>query len=621
MKKILILILTLLSWQLAQADVVTVDQARRRAAQFFTAAEVQTKATAVHPDDFKLIGTFPDVATKSSSEAPAMYIFERPAGGYAIVSGDDVARPVLGYSLKGHFPVSDMPDNMRAMLQWYADIIAYAREQGWESAPDIEADSGLDPANSVQLQTAQWGQGHPFNDLVSEINGQKPPIGCVATAIAIIMRYHKWPSKGTGTLPSYDYEKNGVNYHVEGFNLGHVYDWDKMPEDYRDCSEEDAAQMARLLYDVAVMCQMSFYPGGSGASEREGARRLPEFFGYDKRVRSYERYEVYSDLQWESFISAEIDAGRPALFAGWSNGGHSFVIDGYNGRYFSINYGWSGGSTWREGHDRKGAFKDYYTLTPIDGHEEDLLSYNRSQQLTTHIMPDQNGVPEPVVRVGDAINLPFVFELGEQFHLLGSAFNQSLETFTLAFRFALYDVNGNLKEVISAETNETLEGSFNVGRSIDFPCTITKPLAEGDQILLTMRDPVSGRWAPVTQARKSMIVFTERPLSELIEIGYGEEPIMSNWEDSKTRDIYIKYYKDVPWILCREDGTKLLNNEHGVNHSSSNSEISWRMGIPDLDEPQKSDTFLYEIWLPTGTYTLRLKNPATNEQMEIKLEL
>ena len=149
MKKTFVLVLALLSWQLAQADVVTVDQARSRAARFFTAAEIQTKATAVRPEDFKLIGTFPVIATKLSAEAPAMYIFERPSGGYAIVSGDDVARPVLGYSLDGHFPVSDMPDNMRALLQWYADIIAYAWFRPGSGQLRATADRSMESRSSI----------------------------------------------------------------------------------------------------------------------------------------------------------------------------------------------------------------------------------------------------------------------------------------------------------------------------------------------------------------------------------------------------------------------------------------------------------------------------------------
>jgi hypothetical protein len=621
MKKTVILLLALLSWQLVQADVVTVDQARLRAAQFFTAAEVQTKATAVRPDDFKLIGTFPDVATKSSSDAPAMYIFERSSGGYAIVSGDDVARPVLGYSLKGHFPVSDMPDNMRAMLQWYADIIAYAREQGWETASDEETDSGLDPANSVQLQTAKWDQGHPFNDLVPEINGLKPPIGCVATAIAIVMKYHKWPHRGTGTLPSYDYWLGGQNnpYHVEGFALGHEYDWEKMPDDYHNCSEEESAQIARLLYDVAVMCRMGFAPHGSSSSISR-AQLLPEFFGYDKSMRRYIRGEYspdngYDNLRWEKLVSAEIDAGRPVLYSGGSSdGGHAFVIDGYNGRYFSINYGWSGGSSWREGHDRSNAFKDFYTLSPIDGHEEDLLDFDRDQDVITRIFPDEGGIEDPSISVIGRNNLPFIFKVGEEFYLTSIFANEGPVSATREFRLALFDADGNMKEVISSVKN-IIVSAYEVCFE-DFACKITKQIKAGDRILLCMNEKRSGQWVPIFQPRWATIVFTDKPLSEIVEIGYSENPAhpdLSNPE--RKRDVCMKLGYDVLWELLREDDSILPFSNMGNNVSMDGSDFSVASDLSD------NDMIAYDIWFRPGKYTLRLRNPTTNEKMEIKLEL
>lgn len=605
MKKTIVLVLALLSWQLTQADVVTVDQARSRAARFFTAAEIRTKATAVRPEDFKLIGTFPDIATKSSAEAPAMYIFERPSGGYAIVSGDDVARPVLGYSLDGHFPVSDMPDNMRALLQWYADIIAYARDQGWESTPDVEAGSGLDPANSVLLQTAQWSQDHPFNDLVSEINGHKPPIGCVATATAIVMHYHKWPERGTGILPSYDYD--GI--HVEGFALGHSYDWDKMPDDYRNCTEEEAACIARLLYDVAVMYMMSFRLGGSGASLVYSVERLPEYFGYDKQIHYFERCNGYTDGQWERSIVNEINAGRPVLYDGGSpGGGHAFVIDGYNGRYFSINYGWGGFSN------------GFFRVTPVDGHYEELLEYYLDQGMVNGVVPDQGGKPVPVMFAEGEATLPYDFAIGEEFSLSFHVRNTSPGSTVADFRYALYDRNDIVKEVISS----VIHMKIDVVEWVTQKCRITKPLADGDKVLLTMRDPNTGEWTPVVQSLFTIIGFTERPLSELMEIGYNVEPEYIDGRPNIERDFFIKAHKDVWWGIYDSSNNELMINEHlpnGRDWSNIDSQVSWHIKDHGSDGITQSDIGLYEIWLPSGKYVLRCKNPLTQEKMEIKLEL
>ena len=608
MKKTLLILLALLSWQIVSAEVVTERQARQRAADFFAAAEAKTKASATRPDDFKLVATFPDVSTKASPiAAPAMYIFDRPAGGYAIVSGDDVARPVLGYSLSGSFPITDIPDNLRALLQWYADIIAFARQQHWAASPMPAAD-GLDPTYTVKLQTALWNQYSPFNDLVTPINGTKPPIGCVATAIGIIMRYHKWPHQGTGTLPSYDYTKDGVKYHVEGFALGHEYDWDKMPENYRNCSAEEAAQLARLLYDIAVMSTMSFYPGGSGAPSTS-ALKLTEYFGYDRQMSYYNRGYGYSDEQWEQFIIDEINAERPVMYCGYrdSGAGHEFVLDGYNGRYFSINFGW-GGTT-----------NGYFTVTPVEGHEDDLLMYRKSQDMICRIMPDAGGQPVPIISMYNANPLPTDFEPGKGFRMSFGVRNSSVGSFALDFRFALCDAEGTLKEVVSPEMNIVLGASASQWSYTT--CTITQPLEEGDRILLQMKDPDTEQWVPILQPGKYTIFFTKRGLSELMEVGYAEEPVGQDYvHPDRKFSLYFKSFKDLIWTVQDSKGKELMNSMHNANSSMSGSSLSWSNRMADPDDPQ-CDTLVYEIWLPTGSYSLNLFNPATGERMNINLEL
>lgn len=621
MKKTIVLLLAVFACQLAFADVVPKEKALRVAADFFTKAEVRTKASAVRPDEFKLVCTFPEIATKSPSDAPSLFVFERETGGYAVVSGDDVARPVLAYSLDKDFPLTDMPEGMRGMLQWYSDIIEYARSQHW--APAAQPTSAdLDPKNTVQLETAQWNQGYPFNNLVAEINGEKPPIGCGATAVAIVMRYHKWPKRGKGTLPSYDYWVNGNQYHVDGVALDHSYDWDKMPLIYNNCSDQEAAQMARLLYDVAVMMHMEFYPGGSN-SYTTSVLNLADFFDYDKQIRYYYRTMGFTDDAWEQLVRDDIAAQRPVVFRGAHNGGHIFVIDGYNDRYFSINYGWGGSSTWRSGHDRSGAFKDFYTLTPVEGHTEDLLVYYDGQYVVTHIMPNQGGEPAPVVYCYYCSPLQRNFEVGKTFYLYGYVQNNSTGAFRLNFRYDLYDRNGNRKEVLSAvKTLELQSGGYTGTGSL--ACKITKPLADGDQILLTMQDPENGQWEPLVQRRRYKIVFTDKSLSDMVELGYEENPRYTDTSHpERKRDIYLQVYKDVVFSLMKNDpmdSYALLQNTNGNFSSSSTEEISYDCELLNPDDPQ-GDTVLYEIWLPAGSYLLNLRNPLTGETMEITLEV
>ena len=611
--KALFLVSALLLWQCVFAEVVTEKQARQRAADFFAAAEVKTKASTTRPEDFKLVGTFPKTATKASPiSAPAMYIFDRPAGGYVIVSGDDVARSVLGYSLSGQFPISDIPDNLRALLQWYADIIDFARQQHWATNPMAAAD-GLNPANTIKLQTAQWSQRHPSNDLVEEIEGKKPPIGCVATAIAIVMRYHKWPNKGTGTLPAYDHKYNGITYHVDGITLGHEYDWEKMPENASNCNEEEAAQIARLLYDVAVMCQMDFEPGGSGASSYQSAMRLPKYFDYDNSIRFIDRKCILDDGEWERLLVQEIDTGRPVIYSGGRPGGaHAFVIDGYNGRYFSINYGWGGGSS-----------NGFYTVTPVEGHEEELLLYYSGQGMICEIMPNSGGVPQPnLISRSNDILLPPDFSIGKAFYLSIGIDNYAYGFPSLDFCFLLYDRWGSVKERISSsvEIREFHDYGYSTF-GVSSYCKITQELKDGDMIAVAAQDAQSGEWIPIRQSRVGTICFTTRPMADLVEIGYVETSIRE-----KT-DFFLKVYKDFCWELLQETRNgyqTILDNT--LTFVLEDNAMSFRYFWKDNGEygygfDSVCDTLVYDIWVPSGNYILRIRNPLTNEIMNINLEL
>ena len=142
-------------------------------------------------------------------------------------SGDDVARPVLGYSLSGSFRTDEpLPVNFRDMLDWYAAEIKLAREKGWEPSPSVHVEwnnpTKAGSSGRVQLTTAAWNQFAPYNNLCPKVDGEECPCGCVATAMAIIMRYHKWPDHGTGTLPGYDFYWDGTKYryHIDGHDLG-----------------------------------------------------------------------------------------------------------------------------------------------------------------------------------------------------------------------------------------------------------------------------------------------------------------------------------------------------------------------------------------------------------------
>ena len=150
------------------------------------------------------------------------------------------------------------------------------------------------------------------------------------------MMYHRWPEQGRG---SHSYEWNGQTLSAD-FN--HAYRWNLMLPSYLgNYTEEQALEVARLMYDVGVSVNMYYNESGSGASFN--GSHMVEFFDYDKNTRTLSG-DYCSTEDWEDVMRTELAAARPVLCSGGSQGGaHEFVCDGYNAEgLFHYNYGWNG---------------------------------------------------------------------------------------------------------------------------------------------------------------------------------------------------------------------------------------------------------------------------------------
>ena len=197
--------------------------------------------------------------------------------------------------------------------------------------------------------------------------------------------------------------------------------------------------------------------------------------------------------------------------------------------------------------------------------------------------------------------------------------NYSLIPFTQDFRYILFNRNGDIKENISSIFRVTVPDRS--GTSGHVTCRITKQLDEGDQILLCLNDPSSGEWVPIRQSRLNRIVFTTRPLSDLIQISLAKEPrYPDNRFPEKIRDLVVESYRDCVWGLYGENNKSILGNDHWISGELSENDVSYRSIMSDPEDLQ-CEMEVFEIWLPSGNYTLSVRNPATGEEMEIKLEL
>ncbi|MBP4137277.1 C10 family peptidase [Flavobacterium geliluteum] len=320
---------------------------------------------------------------KTGQENPSMYIINYENNGFVIISGDNRISPILAYSDNNSFPTesSDMPEGIITWMKTIDQTVKKIRKDKKEQSKDLKklwlssnhvnvlyrsntsvvtkTSKGRAPSSADyitegdcnngdnmttlqlsigQLLQTEWGQGVGYNDLLdtkgcaAALNG-RPYTGCVATAVAQVMRYHEYPA----------------NYNWNLMNNGGSY------------------ETSRLMRDLGYQANLNMNYGcsSSGADRKDIVRTLSNF-GYP--AANYRNYDYGT-------VKFEIVYGRPVILCGsekadflifGSKGGHCWVVDGisemqyYNcvpdpntpgevmsqlistGAYLRMNWGWNG---------------------------------------------------------------------------------------------------------------------------------------------------------------------------------------------------------------------------------------------------------------------------------------
>ncbi len=322
----------------------------------------------------------PMMKAPGQSEKAAYYAFNASRG-YVIVAGDDRAPAVLGYSDKGTFDPNNIPEAMQELLESYAEQIG-SLDSGVKVAAHLTATNPIAP-----LITAQWDQTEPYNLLFPNVRNQRAFVGCVATAMAQIMYYWKWPARPSGPIPAYTSATNGI--YMPQLPVVN-FDWDSMQDTYQSDDTSDGAYAAsRLSLYCAQSVEMDFTRDGSGAMTYKVPVALYSLFNYSISGRFMQR-GAYNTTAWEGMIIDELAAHRPVLYSGSKRGGgHAFVCDGYDGNgRFHINWGWNGVSN------------GYFLLNVLDPYTQGAGSaagsygYIESQGMAIGIQPS-NGTETP----------------------------------------------------------------------------------------------------------------------------------------------------------------------------------------------------------------------------------
>ncbi|MBD5203498.1 MAG: hypothetical protein HDS82_01300 [Bacteroidales bacterium] len=283
------------------------------------------------------------------SDIPAFYVFDKADGGYIILSADDRLADILADIDSGHFELSTLPANMKWWLGEYKREIAEALSfADTYIAPESSTSSKVimqDTRHDVEpLLTTKWDQDAPYNDLCPSFGDDKAMTGCVATAMAQIIRYHEWPSTHGFGSNTYTYRGRTYSFDFEKT----TFDWNNMKNDYSSTSgsiitPEEIQAVANLMYACGVGVNMEYGPEESGAVSYRIAPALRDYFGYPECTSLVIR-DTYSLWEWEELMYQEMAGGRPVCYSGIGGmGGHQFVLDGYRAdNMFHINWGWSG---------------------------------------------------------------------------------------------------------------------------------------------------------------------------------------------------------------------------------------------------------------------------------------
>lgn len=353
---------------------------------------------------------------KAAAKAPSMnggtttavspyYVF--PFGenkGFAIVSGDDDMPEIVGYADHGTYDANNMPAAMAAFLNNYRATIE-AMKQGNASAIKNIAEAKALRANNTRATTAvspllgdiKWNQSEPYNNMCPKYDGTNlSATGCVATAMAQVMMYWKYPKELKADIQGYKTSTHELT--VAGELKGQKYDWDNMLPTYtnNNYTQNQADAVAKLMLHCGKAVKMD-YGEESGAIVTPG--RLAKYFGYDSDLMLDLMRSCFTLAEWTAIIDKELQAKRPILYSGrTTNGGHQFVCDGSDGNgLYHINWGWGG---YQDG---------YFDITILNPGQGGIGAgnvtdgYNRGCDMIIGIQPDNGKVDEPLADVPSLI--------------------------------------------------------------------------------------------------------------------------------------------------------------------------------------------------------------------------
>ena len=533
------------------------------------------------------------------------YIFnDKSNNAFVIISGDDAAYPIIGYSKESMFRVNDLGSNVEKWLEGYKKELRYIIKTKLPATADIinEWNDLLNgPTRSMlqgevvsPLMTTKWNQSPHYNALCPyDYNESARSVtGCVATAMAQIMKYWNHPAKGVGSH-SYVHPSYGTlsaNFSITNYN------WSNMPNQL-SASNYD---VATLMYHCGVSVNMDYSPSGSGAwviSEASQIENCSEFafkeyFDYSESTIGLRR-SSYTESVWIQMLKDELDNQRPVMYAGYgSGGGHAFVCDGYDtGNFFHFNWGWGG------------VYDGYFKINALNpgtgGTGSGSGTYNQNQQAIFNLEPNiVDNSPEMDLALYSPLTVnPSSIDYRGNYTLTFNLVNNNSKIFKGDYIGVLVDDNYDVVNITTMITESNgLPPTYVYNNNLQLSGTLSDSVLPGSYYAIVLARPVGGTWEIVNDGNYNNYVqtivnsvsnivmnkvFTVTP-SRIVEgkpvsIEYDILNKGSDFNGTVSLDLHDE---SGYWIknIGRYDNVDLKNNYHftnGITYTSNNG-----FGVP-----------------------------------------
>lgn len=564
-------------------------------------------------------------AAATTTQQP-YYVFNDDTGkGFVVVAGDDKMGEVLAYSHEASIDMANLNPEARYLLDSYRQVY---EKLGKNKGLTTRAETATKATDAVQpLLKSKWGQDYPYSKQTQYVTG------CVATAVAQVMYYHKWPAQGKGQ-ESYKVTFDNTVRSAD-FTKSH-YDWDNMLPDYnrRNVTTKQEDAVALLMNDVGIATNMQYTDRVSGTQSYMAERALRNYFDYDAALVT--RFDEGED-NFIEIVKKELRNGFPLYISGdpSSGGGHAWVCDGFDEEdKFHMNFGWNGQAD------------GYYSLATLDvkstGSEFNgaQLSFNKRIQVIA-IHPNKPNTPKidadiayqsPTIKFNNDGMMAFVGDAptttSDAAKVMFTGFvNRSDAELIGDIGLGIYNQEGKLvkvtpygqdgRKIFSKERFVFNDGEWVSGGVINDKVTFTpdfKALPDGTYSLCPiaarmLEDSTLGAWARMKSAPRivmkvenSKITYLELPTKEPAFLLTAEPKLDNKLMLGEPNVLRLNIRKLDANIFYGTVKVELINNENKVVYTT---ETAGTVDFDSFNTKRVRLPFNLPYDIASGTYHLR----------------